>query len=328
MLKPPAWHDHATPHRRHLLAVGSVMIAAGVMERSLAFAQDSANPESITLPHTARSMVSARLRTGPSQGIPLAMWNSPGAGGAVVIGVHSFGDYRMAFAETAERLSPRGHTMLAYDQPGFGATPARGAYASDDAYREHLAHVVRFAKALVPRRPIVIMAESFGASVAVSAVARALIDVDGLILSGPGARENFPAKRLWDSLISGFSNVFGRRSANSSQTDGAMSDIAQLRFASDPMVVRDVRADTYKQVAALADLASAEADKVRVPTLVLYGDKDSIIARPSIDALMARLASRGRLQVYQKRSHLVLQARDRTDVDRDVLSFLNGIVHI
>lgn len=91
-----------------------------------------------------------------------------------MIGVHSFGDYGIAFAETAERLSQRGHTMVAYDQPGFGTTPARGAYASDDACREHLVHVVRFAKALAPRRPIAIMAESFGAAVAVSAVARAL----------------------------------------------------------------------------------------------------------------------------------------------------------
>lgn len=106
------------------------------------------------------------------------------------------------------------------------------------------------------------------------------IEVDGLILSRPGVRENLPAKQFWDSLISGFANVFGRRSVHFSQTDGAMSDIAQLRLASDPMVVRDVRADTYKQVVALADLSDAEAHKVRVPTLVLNGDKDSIIARP------------------------------------------------
>ncbi|MCX7324552.1 MAG: alpha/beta fold hydrolase [Hyphomicrobiales bacterium] len=145
-----------------------------------------------------------------------------------MVGVHSFGDDRMAFAETAEHLTGRGHTVIGYDQPGFGATPARGSYASDDTYREHLAHVVRFARAPAPPRPVVVIAESFGASAALSAAARALIAMDGLILSGPGVREDIPAKPFWNGLISTASSVFGSRSVRLPRARSQMSDMARM----------------------------------------------------------------------------------------------------
>jgi alpha-beta hydrolase superfamily lysophospholipase len=64
---------------------------------------------------------------------------------------------------------------------------------------------------------------------------------------------------------------------------------------------------------------------VRVPTLVLYGTADAVIARISIDALMARLGPAASLRVYDDRPHLVLQSRVRTDVDEDILAFLDQV---
>lgn len=323
MLTPPLQHRHVTPHRRHLLAVGIALTATTFFKPTKAPAQET--PHGKTDHQLPGHLMTARLRAGASEAISLSRWGSSQPGGVTVVGVHAFGDYKMGFAETAKLLTSRGHTVTAYDQPGFGATPARGIYASDDAYRKHLTKVIRFARSQSPRRPVVVMGESFGASVAISAVGRGDIVVDGLILSGPGVRENLPAKGFWDGLISSVADVFGPRSVRLTQENPRMSDVAQARFASDPMVVRDVRADTYERVVALADLASVEASSIQVPTLVLYGGDDGIIARASIDALMARLGRHGHLKVYQDRPHLVLQARERTDIDRDITAFLDQI---
>jgi alpha-beta hydrolase superfamily lysophospholipase len=250
-------------------------------------------------------------------------WRGSDESGAVLVGVHAFGDYGEAFAEIAEALAPHGHEVIAYDQRGFGDTAHRGAYAGHDAYRRDLATIVHHAATHAALdRPIVVIAESFGASVALSAAGRGLIYVDGLIVSGPGVREDLPRKGFWDALIQGAAAFLGSRAVRVEQGSAAMSERARRRFRLDPLVLRDVRADTYEQVVDLADAASIDAGRIGVPTLVLYGEDDGIIARPSIDALMRRLGRHGVLRTYPGLPHLALQSRDRAAVDADILDFL------
>jgi alpha-beta hydrolase superfamily lysophospholipase len=253
------------------------------------------------------------------------IWRPTAVTGAVIVGVHAFGDYHMAFAETAERLTREGHMVISYDQPGFGATDARGAYASDEAYRAHLAQVVDFARARSPGSPVIVMGESFGATVALSSAAQGDIHVDGLILSGPGVRENVVAKPFWDGLLAALVFIFGSRPVRMGQASREMSEAARRRFDEDPLVMRDIRADTYSKVVGLADAASVAADRVSVPTLVLYGARDWLIPRRCIDALMRRLGPFGKLRVYRDMPHLVLQAKRRAEVEQDILAYLGDL---
>lgn len=266
----------------------------------------------------------ATSQTGRSQ-IPSSHWRAADRSGCVVVGVHAFGDHRAAFADLAAHLNQHGHDVMAFDQRGFGQTSNHGAYAGHDAYLNDLKIMVDRARDIAGERPVVIIAESFGASVALVAVGRGLVHCDGLILSGPGVREDLPAKPLWDALIDGAASVFGSGSVTLNQVSDMMSKTAQARFRDDPWVVRDVRADTYSQVVEMADMASLEASNVTVPTLVLYSEVDGIIARASIDALMRRLPKPATLKTYPDRPHLVFQARDRSDIEADVLHFLSTL---
>lgn len=218
-------------------------------------------------------------RTG-RHSIPTSHWRATDQSGCVVVGVHAFGDYRAAFAELADHLNPHGHDVIAFDQRGFGQTAPRGAYAGHDAYLDDLRTIVDRARTIAGDRPVVIVAESFGASVALVAIGRGLVRCDGLILSGPGVREDLPAKSIWDALIDSAASVFGSGSVALNQVSDTMSDTAQSRFRDDPLVLRDVRADTYAQVVEMADMASLDASTVKVPVLVLYSEADGIIAQP------------------------------------------------
>lgn len=305
-------------HRRHMLAVvfcmGSPLLAGCTGVKGRTALEEPGAADQAANPNAGRALP-----------IPLARWGEDG-NSAVIVGVHAFGDYRMGFAEIGGRLARAGHVTLAYDQRGFGETQPRGIYASHEAYRADLAHVVARARRIAGRnRPVVIMGESFGGSVALSAVARGEVEADALILSGPGVREDIPAKPFWDAAIRGAAALFGSGSIELDQSDPSLSPMAQARFGNDPRVVRDLRADTYARVVELADLASVEAQQIRVPTLVLYGEDDTIIHRNSIDALMRRLGGNGTLKVYPERPHLVLQARDRAAVEADLLRFLTSI---
>jgi alpha-beta hydrolase superfamily lysophospholipase len=309
LTRPPRQPDHATPHRRLLLAVGSLILGAVFLRSS-------------RKDHRAAC---AAPRYAETDGIGLAIWQPPAMTGAVIVGVHAFGDYHMAFAETAGRLTCEGHVVVAYDQPGFGATDARGAYASDETYRSHLSRVVEFARRRFPGSPVIVMGESFGATVALISAAYGDIQVDGMILSGPGVRENVVAKPFWDALLAALVLVLGSRPVRMGQGSAGMSEAARRRFDKDPLVMRDIRADTYSRVVGLADAASVAAHKVGVPTLVLYGARDWLIPRRCIDALMRRLGRHGRLRVYQDMPHLVLQAQHRAEVEKDILAYLGGL---
>ncbi len=287
---------------------------------------DNSNRRSVVVPLHPAPKPSAMLNTSTGDTIPIAVWNGDSETKAIVVAVHAFGDYRLGFAELAKALNAAGHTLIAYDQAGFGATVNRGAYASDETYRAHLQVVVEYARR---RRgagqPVVVLGESFGGSVALSAIARKLVNADGLILSGPGVREDLPVKPFWDGLISAVASLFGSSSVRLAPSSEGMSRMARHRFETDPLIVRDIRADTYEQVVALADIASVEASDVTIPSLVMYGLDDALIARQSIDALMKRLGQSAELRLYQNRSHLVLQAAERADVERDILRFLQRI---
>ena len=47
---------------------------------------------------------------------------------ATVIGLHAFGDFRLAFSEAGPALARRGFRVHAYDQRGFGDTDRRGRW--------------------------------------------------------------------------------------------------------------------------------------------------------------------------------------------------------
>jgi alpha-beta hydrolase superfamily lysophospholipase len=268
------------------------------------------------------------LLAGDDHRIPVNVWRAPDTGeqGCIVVGVHAFGDYRAAFAELAPLLNRHGHTLVAFDQRGFGATPARGAYAGHQTYRDDLALIVREARRSHGHgRPLVLLAESFGASVVLSALGREALDVLAIILSGPGVRENLPAKAWWDALISGARMVFGSGAIRLSQDSDALSERARERLRDDPLVLREIRADTYEQIVELADEASLAASRVRPRALVLYGEEDGIIAADSIAALMRRLGPDSTLRTYPGGPHLMLQARERAAMERDLLDFLEGL---
>jgi acylglycerol lipase len=263
--------------------------------------------------------------TSGEHSIPLRRWRS--FGGCTIVGLHAFGDYSEAFGELARSINRYGHDVFAFDQRGFGRSEPRGVYAGDEAYRDDLASIIAYARRMgSPGAPIIVIGESFGGSVALSTLAERPALADALILSGPGVREDLPAKGLWDGMIDAAASLFGSRSITLDQDNERLSPIARRRMADDPLILRQLRADTYERVVEMADRASVAASAITVPTLVLYGEQDGIIHRKSIDALVRRLGRHGRLHLYKDGPHLMLQAASRQAMEADLSAFIKSIM--
>ncbi len=60
-------------------------------------------------------------------------------------------------------------------------------------------------------------------------------------------------------------------------------------MAADPLVLKENRLDTVDGLLTLMGEAFAVSDRVSVPTLVLYGDNETIVPEAPIQALVERL---------------------------------------
>lgn len=100
----------------------------------------------------------------------LSEWDpATGEPWAVVIGLHGMNDYANAFHLAGEQWAQDGITTIAYDQRGFGRSPARGVWGGQDLMAEDLRTITALARQRYPHAIIAVAGESMGAAVAIDA---------------------------------------------------------------------------------------------------------------------------------------------------------------
>ena len=253
--------------------------------------------------------------------LPLSRWLPDGRPRATVIALHSFGDYRMSFAELGGWLASRGIAVYAYDQRGFGATPHPGIWPGEAALVDDLADAIAALRA-GPNgadTPLFLLGESMGGGVAMIEAARAPEGIDGLILAEPAVREGIYFRYLWDAALWTAARAAPAASVTVSRTwHRDLSPAARARLADDPLVVREVRADTYDGLIDLTDSATAAAERITTPTLLLFGRATGIVKKRSLCHALADLDGAATAIQYPGAPHLLLQARDWNRVAGDI----------
>ncbi|MDF1584888.1 alpha/beta fold hydrolase [Marinimicrococcus flavescens] len=254
-------------------------------------------------PHLAAESLVARDGTR----LPLRRWQPAGAPRTLLLALHSFGDYSAAFETLGRYLAASGHAVYAIDQRGFGAAPGFGRWAGTAAMREDLVDFVRAVRAGQPGIPLHVLGESMGGSVALVAAGEGLLpEVESLVLVGPGVREGIRLRYLWNALYGLASLVAPGLSRGIEPADPAYTKRAFARFASDPLVLREVRAGTYYGLLRLADAASTEAYQVALPAALLIGADDTYVGARSFCLLAAALPRLEASRAYEGGIHRLL----------------------
>ena len=267
------------------------------------------------------------VAAGDGSRLPLARWQPATAPEAVVIGLHSYGDYHAAFARLGPWLAERGVALLAYDQRGFGASRSRGKWPGALNLIQDLADVVEAVRAELPEAPLVVLGESMGGSVALAGLGSGNVrDVARLILAAPGVRRgDAPLQQLHDlalrlgALALPWLAVELRRGSRP-----WLAPEEAERLAEDPLILRELSVGTYEGLIELASLASDQPEVELPPTLVLYGELDATINRTAIDELVERLGERGTLRLYPERHHLLLHEQGAEQLFADCRDWLRA----
>lgn len=261
--------------------------------------------------------------------LPLRYWPAQTRRRGIVLALHSFTDYSAAFEAICPWFAELGYDCYAYDQRGFGAAPATGRWPGADVLAADLEDAVAAVRARPDGgiAPLFLLGESMGGSVALLTAAQLSPHEPpaGVIVAAPGVREDLPLKPLWDLLLWGADKLLPaasvpvHRSANPRITAATNN-----RLQHDPLVQRRVRADTYYGVTRLADAASAAASRITSPTLLLYGEEDSLIHRRSICAAQSSISAPTTLKVYDDAPHLVMHWQQQSEVLADIELWLQN----
>ena len=255
----------------------------------------------------------AHVRTADGVILPVrAWWPAQGAPRAIVVALHGFNDYGRAFQEPGRYLAAQGLAVLAYDQRGFGNAPGRGLWAGAAAYAADLTLIVEQLQRQHPGVPVFILGESMGGAVAIAALtAPSPPPVAGLILSAPAVWSRALMPWYQRAILALAAATLPELEVTGSGLRIQASDnIAMLRgLGRDPLVIKATRVAAIDGLTSLMDTAQANAGRLNLPVLVLYGAHDQVIPEPPITALLQQLAARPavRLARYPDGYHLLLR---------------------
>jgi acylglycerol lipase len=320
------------PSRRLVLALPLLLAGCALPGREDYAALVAANAASA--PGTPR-LAAHEIVTADGMHLPLRVWLPKGDITAVVLAVHGFNDYSNAFEGPARALAWHGIATYAYDQRGFGAAPLHGRWPGRWQLADDLATVSRLVRANHPGVKLYLMGESMGAAVVTVAMTGETgtprPEADGLILVAPAVwgRQTMGlfergALAVGMRLLPGVT-VSGRGILRITPSDNN----EMLRALSrDPLVIKATRIDAIYGLVDLMDAAFASADRLDMPLLYLYGDRDEIVPKLPTELMIAHLpaAARPRQRVawYANGYHMLLRDLDAAVVVGDIASWIGA----
>lgn len=259
--------------------------------------------------------------------LPLRRWLPQGQTHSLMIAVHGFNDYSYFINDAANYFSQQGIAVYAYDQRGFGAAPHTGRWAGKQSMSQDLRTLIKLMQRRFPDKKLFLLGESMGAAVVLESLANHNINIDGVLLSAPAVWgwSSMPFWQRWGlkmAAISMPSMTFTGQSLHITASDNHAMLVA---FSADPLVIKATRVDTVYGLVNLMQAGYEAVDKLQLPTLILYGEKDEVIPKKPILDTFGTLTKRSetqRLQLYKNGYHMLLRDLQAEVVWRDIIAWM------
>lgn len=258
--------------------------------------------------------------------LPLRSWMPAGKPKAVILGLHGMNEHAGVFEMPAEAWRKAGIAVYAYDQRSFGAAPQPGVWPGADRMADDFGVAARLLRSRHPGVPIYAVGSSMGGGVLLLAMARPEAPpVDGVILEAPAvwSRSRMPdyqSAALWIAAHTVPDMTLTGRGLNRVPSDNRAMLRARWR---DPLIQKSARVDALWGVTNLMDRAYEAAPRLRVPVLLLYGERDQIIPRVPIEDVARRLPGESRrVAFYRNGWHMLFRDLDSATVHRDVIAWI------
>ncbi len=274
------------------------------------------------VPTQKPKIAQAAFLPGDGAELPLKSWKAKKRTRAVVIALHGFNDYSRSFEGPGNYFATRGITTYAYDQRGFGNAPERGIWAGEANLVSDIRQMVKAAQARHPKTPVFILGESMGGAVTIMALTQeGAPEISGVILSAPALWNYNPVFNLplWVSA-----HLFPEKKVTGEGLNVQASDnIPMLQeLGRDPLVIKATRLDAVYGLMGLMNGAGTRGPALRVPTLLIYGEKDQVVPPGPVHGFAKALDTPHVFTVYPEGWHLLLRDLQREKVWKDLADWL------
>ena len=252
-------------------------------------------------------------------------WKPAGTSRAALVLVHGLKDHSSRYRDLGITLAHRGVALYSFDLRGHGYS---------EGVRDHidsLDHAVTDLDGVVSRvrdrekgKPLYLIGQGFGASLAAVHVGRGTRPVDGLILIAPPLRgEVKRAERVGTRAAA----IFGPT------TSGLQIDLA--KWSSDASVVAAMKNDpliydgeptasTAGEVLRASDEVQKLAPTIKTPVMVIFGGADAVSSAELGKALFEKLGTPDKaFESYAGLYHDVLHEPGRNEVIGDVVEWVS-----
>ncbi|WP_020394709.1 alpha/beta hydrolase [Thiolinea disciformis] len=254
-------------------------------------------------------------------------WQPEGKARAHILLFHGFNEYAGAFDQVGKRFAKQGIAMWAFDQRGFGRSPYRGLWSSAERMAQDAREMTRLLRSTYPDTPLYVMGMSMGGAVSLLAAGRNTgLAADGLILEAPAVwtRATQPFYQRW-ALDFTLKFTPGWSPSGEGLKIQASDNIAMLTaLGRDPWMLRKARVDTLAGLVDLMDKGFEAADEIKLPTLLLYGQKDELVPERPINLLWERLPKTSNTQQirYENGWHMLSRDLQGDKVISDIVAWI------
>jgi acylglycerol lipase len=249
---------------------------------------------------------------------------------SVIIALHGMNDYARAFELAGPYWAQQGIATFAYDARGFGRSPSRGIWGGQKLMLDDLRTAVSVARRKYPDIPVTLVGESMGAATILAAMGDdSPPQVDRVVLIAPAVWgwSNLPLAYKVSLWVTAHTPV-SLRPLNPPlavvRKITASDNVAMLqRLGRDPNMLFATRLDAVYGLVNMMERAYKSASKVPPQTLVLYGSKDQIIPRPSVERTVARLPANIQSVEYPDGYHMLTRDLQAQRVWQDIAAFID-----
>jgi alpha-beta hydrolase superfamily lysophospholipase len=285
-------------------------------------------PSIVAIPEVIRlqEAVVGRHQALADDGVALSyLYASPAQPRAVVLYLHGIASHAAWFAETAADLHRRGFAVYAPDRRGSGRSAGtRGHLRSHEQASEDIAIFERLIGARHPDTPAVLAASSWAAKLAIPHVARRSHPYDGLMLLGPGLFPRMGLRPLRTVQVLAGHRLTPRSRipiplAPSDYTSNA--DYVEL-ISSDPCRLLTATASFFWQTHRLDRALGAASRRLRLPVLILQGDRDVMMHIDKTRDWASQLRTETTYRSYLSAGHTLDFEPDRSEYVADMTHWL------
>jgi acylglycerol lipase len=254
-------------------------------------------------------------------------WLPEGRTVAVLLIVHGLAEHSGRYGNVVNHFVPQGYAVYGIDHPGHGHSDGPRAYV--ERFQDFLDPLKVFLgriRGWQPEIPIFLVGHSLGGLISAAYLLNRPDEPAGAILSAPSVK--MPGSVSTLTLIAGkvFSALFPKMGLVRLEADRVSRDPAVVRaYRSDPLVFTGrITARLGTELLEAMDRVLAEAQKIRLPLLILQGAADKLVDPQGAQLLFDRVGSVDKaIRVYEGLYHEVFNEPEHDQVLGDVEKWLS-----